>query len=51
MSPQKLRLLADCLDTYGFYPEDDKHRWANDLRGMAKDMERSVAEVEEETLP
>jgi hypothetical protein len=45
MSPKKLRLLAECIET-GFYPDSDRKKWADDLRGMAKDMERRSAEFE-----
>ena len=39
MTPKKLRLLAECLDN-NFITEEDRKSWANDLRGMAKSMER-----------
>lgn len=45
MSPRKLRLLADCLEIHGFYPDTDRKRWADDLRGMAKGMEGELMDA------
>ena len=47
MSPRKLRLLAECLES-GFMTEEDRKGWATDLRGFAKVIER--AEIVEERL-
>lgn len=47
MSPKKLRLLAECIEQ-GPIREDDRRAWANDLRGQAKSLERSMAEDAEE---
>lgn len=41
MSPKKLRLLAECLDS-GFMTAEDRKGWASDLRGFAKDQERGA---------
>ncbi len=46
MSPTKLRLLAFGLDEDSITREDAK-AWATELRGMAKDLERLRAEVDE----
>lgn len=43
MSPKKLRLLAECLES-GYMLYSDRKGWANDLRGMAKDIERRALE-------
>jgi hypothetical protein len=41
MTPRKLRLLAECLDL-NFITAEDRKGWATDLRGFAKDIERSM---------
>jgi hypothetical protein len=41
MSPNKLRLLAECMER-DFITSEDRHGWVNDLRGFAKDIERSA---------
>lgn len=43
MSTDKLRLLAECLER-NFMTEEDRHGWVNDLRGLAKSIERSIGD-------
>ena len=46
MSPQRLRLLAECLER-DFITFEDRKGWVSDLRGFAKTMERAAAERKE----
>ena len=43
MSPKKLRLLAECLER-DFITTEDRKGWITDLRGLAKTLERRMAE-------
>lgn len=47
MTARKLRLLAECLEN-NFMTAEDRRGWITDLRGFAKDMERSRADMLEQ---
>jgi hypothetical protein len=48
MTSRKLRVLADSLER-NFMTEEDRKGWINDLRGLAKGIERSVL-IETESI-
>lgn len=49
MSPRKLRLLAECLEN-NFITAEDRKGWINDLRGLAKSLEREGQDARETAL-